>query len=422
MERILIVEDSPTQREMLRHTLEEAGYTVFGANDGAEAWKQLATIRPTLVLTDILMPNMDGYALCRAIKAEPAHRAAPVVLLTSLSDPRDVVAALECGADGFIGKPFENDYLLSRVRAIISNRDLPNRERDDRGVEISHDGKTFLINAERRQVLDLLLSVYEVAMLRNADLAKAQASLRQLNAELERKVQDRTRRLQESNQALETFCYSVAHDLRAPLRGIQGYVTMLSEDLAPKLDDEARAYFDRVRASAARMDRMILDLLAYGRVSNADAKLEPVDLAVEVRRLVAELADEVARTRAVIEVKAEASLPFVTSRVLLQQIVSNLLNNALKFVREGEPPHVTITAGLTRTGAFLEIRDRGIGFDLKYREKIFKVFERLHQGTYDGTGIGLAIVRKAVERLGGDVQIESEPGQGSSFTIRLPQP
>ena len=167
MERILIVEDSPTQREMLRHTLEGAGYEVIAATDGEDAWARINAIAPTLVLTDILMPKRDGYNLCRAIKGDPRLAAVPVVLLTSLSDPKDVVAALECGADGFVGKPFADDYLISRVRGVIANRDLPERDKRERGVEISHEGRTYLITAERRQILDLLLSVYEVAMLRN---------------------------------------------------------------------------------------------------------------------------------------------------------------------------------------------------------------------------------------------------------------
>ena len=421
MERILIVEDSPTQREILRHTLETQGYEVAVAVDGRDAWSRLAQIAPTLVLTDILMPNMDGYALCQAIKKEPKHANVPVVLLTSLSDPKDVVAALECGADGFIGKPFADDYLLARVQSIIATRDL--RERDDTadGVRISHDGRTYLINAERRQILDLLLSVYEVAMLRNADLARAQASLRKLNAELEQKVRDRTRKLEESNQALETFCYSVAHDLRAPLRSIQGYVTILGEltTTGPQAE-EIQQYVERARIAATRMDKMIVDLLAYGRVSHAETAMSSVDVRTEINRVVAEFNEEIGRKQAKVEVEADDA-QFSTSRVLLAQIIANLLNNALKFVRNGEPPHVTIRARITDRGLRIEVQDRGIGIDLTYRHKIFKVFEKLHNEPFPGTGIGLAIVQKAVERLGGEVTVESEPGKGSTFIVLLPQ-
>ena len=417
-ERILIAEDSATQREMLRHTLESQHYHVTTASDGRDAWAKIASVSPTLVITDILMPGLDGYALCRAIKQEPRFAAIPVVLLTSLSDPKDVIAALECGADGFIGKPFADDYLLARIRGVIANRDLPERDKRERGVEIDHAGRTHLITAERRQILDLLLSVYDVAMRRNADLAHAQASLRRLNAELEQKVRDRTRKFEESNTALETFCYSVAHDLRAPLRSIQGFLALLADDPPP--DPAAgRAYAERARAAAGRMDRMIVDLLAYGRVSHSDAPMEWVDLRVEIDRIVAEFAEDVAARHATIEVETDRSRIF-TSRVLLAQILGNLVGNALKFVREGEAPHVTIDARVVDHHVRIAVRDRGIGLDLAYREKIFRVFEKLHNGPFPGTGIGLAIVQKAVDRLAGRIAVDSEPGQGSCFTVELP--
>lgn len=418
MERILIVEDSATQRAMLQHTLESHGYAVTAATNGREAWDRLAALAPTLVITDILMPEMDGYALCRAIKHDPRKAMLPVVLLTSLADSKDVIAALECGADGFIGKPFAEDYLVSRIRGIIANRDLPDRDKRERGVEIVHDGKAHLITAERRQILDLLLSVYEVAMRRNADLAHAQDSLRRLNAELEQKVRDRTRRFEESNKALETFCYSVAHDLRAPLRSIQGYLALVREEAqtsAVPLQD----YTHRAKAAGERMDRMIVDLLAYGKVSHADAPLEWVDLAEEIRRVVAEFADDIKCTGADLTLSVDSSRLW-TSRVLLAQVLSNLLGNALKFVRPGERPRIEITARLEAGRATIGVRDHGIGIDLAYRDKIFRVFEKVHAEPFPGTGIGLAIVHKAVERLGGTVRVESAPGKGSCFTVELP--
>jgi signal transduction histidine kinase len=419
MERILIVEDSATQREMLRHTLATQGYDVVTAADGADAWARLAAIAPTLVVTDIIMPGMDGYALCRAIKQDPEFAALPVVLLTSLSDAKDVIAALECGADGFIGKPFADDYLLARIRGVIANRDLPERDKREQGVEISHEGRTHLITAERQQILDLLLSVYDVAMRRNADLVQAQASLRKLNAELEQKVQDRTRKFQESNKALETFCYSVAHDLRAPLRSIQGYVSMLGEETEHPTTEGLKTCVERTRTAASRMDRMIVDLLAYGRVSHADIPMEWVDLRAEIDRVIAEFADDIATKQAQVSVEA-APVRFWTSRVLLAQVLGNLVGNALKFVRAGERPRVEVIAYLAPNGVRLAVRDHGIGIDLAYREKIFRIFEKVHNEPFPGTGIGLAIVHKAVERLGGSVRVESESGKGSAFTVELP--
>jgi two-component system, sensor histidine kinase and response regulator len=419
MERILIVEDSATQREGLRHSLTQAGYEVVSASDGQDAWQRLAQLAPTMVVSDILMPRMDGYALCRAMKESAVFARVPVVLLTSLSDPKDVIAALECKADGFIGKPFTEDYLLSRIRGVIANRDLPQREKRERGIEISHEGRTYLVTAERSQILDLLLSVYEVAMRRNADLAQAQAKLRTLNSELEQKVRDRTRKLEEINNALETFCYSVAHDLRAPLRGIQGYVAMLKDEYASSLDDVARNYAERACLAAGRMDKMILDLLAYGRVSHADAPMEKVDLRAHIESALSEFSADIQAKGAEVSVRME-DMQITTSRILLAQILSNLIGNALKFVQPGKKPRVEIEA--TRSGDHVAIcvRDQGIGIDPAYVEKIFNVFEKLHTEPFPGTGIGLAIVRKAVERLGGKIAVESQPGQGARFIVELP--
>lgn len=420
MERILIVEDSPTQREMLRHTLESHGYEVALAANGQDAWTRFSHIAPTIVITDIIMPEMDGYALCRAIKRAPDFARIPVVLLTSLSDPKDVIAGLECGADSFVGKPFAEDYLLARIRDVIANRDLPARDKRERGIEITHEGRNHLITAERPQILNLLLSVYEVAVRRNEDLIEAQAKLRKLNDELEQKVRDRTRKLEESNRSLETFCYSIAHDLRAPLRGIQGYVGILQEDYAAKLDEAAKGYAGRACAAAARMDTMIADLLAYGRISHGEAPMREIDLRVEFRRVLADMADQIEAKHA--EVRIEVTAPHVwASPVLLTQVLLNLLGNALKFGRPGIVPQIQLSAHAVGDRVEVSVTDNGIGIAPAYRSKIFNVFEKAHtEPAYPGTGIGLAIVQKAVERMNGSVRVANGPDGGTCFTCDLP--
>jgi len=422
MERVLIVEDSPTQREMLQHTLENGGYHVVTAVNGKDAWQRFTQIAPTLVVTDILMPEMDGYELCRAIKQTPASARIPVVLLTSLANPKDVIMGLECGADNFIGKPFDEDHLLSRIRHVIANRDLPARDKREQGVEISHEGRTHLITAERPQIVDLLLTVYEVAVRRNEDLIRAEAKLRKLNSDLEQKVRDRTRKLEESNRSLETFCYSIAHDLRAPLRGINGFLTILAEDYAENLDETARDYAARTVAAAGRMDKMIQALLAYGRISHADAPLRQMDLRQELARVVDDFAEEIRVKQA--KVRIEVTAPFVSaSPVLLTQLLTNLIGNALKFVKPGQPPEITLSADAVGSGerVAIAVADQGIGIDPPYLEKIFDVFERGHNDpAYTGTGIGLAIVRKAAERMSGTVRVESPAGGGSRFVVELP--
>ena len=189
---ILIVEDSATQAEQLRHILEHHGYAVRVARHGLEALDRLHESRPLLVISDINMPEMNGYDLCRRIRADGALADLPIILLTSLSDPDDVVLGLESGADNFVTKPVDEEYLLSRIRYIMANRHLRSLEGTRISLEISVRGRKHNITADRLQMLHLLLSTYESAMLRSKQLAAAQEELRQLNESLEQKVRERT--------------------------------------------------------------------------------------------------------------------------------------------------------------------------------------------------------------------------------------
>ncbi len=169
---ILLAEDSRTQAEQLKHLFEQQGYAVTLARDGAEALAAARQHKPTLVISDIVMPKMDGYALCKAIKSDPALKDIPVVLVTSLNSPHDVIKGLECGADNFITKPYEEKYLLSRVAYILVNRELRKRDKMQLGVELSLGGQSYVISAERQQILDLLISTYEQAVRINEELGE----------------------------------------------------------------------------------------------------------------------------------------------------------------------------------------------------------------------------------------------------------
>src|SRR3990170_8148049 len=189
---IRIVEDSPTQAAKLKFFLEQHGYQVSVANNGKEAIASMSKRKPTIAISDIIMPEMDGYELCRQIKADENLKDIPVILLTSLSDPEDIVRSLECGADNFITKPYEEKYLLSRINYIIANRELRKSEKLEIGIEILFAGQKYFINSERRQILDLLLYTYEIAPNKNVELINAQDKLKVLNEQLERKVEERT--------------------------------------------------------------------------------------------------------------------------------------------------------------------------------------------------------------------------------------
>jgi diguanylate cyclase (GGDEF)-like protein len=187
-DHVLVVEDSPTQAEGLKYILEQEGYRVSIAGNGVEALVQLKKYVPDIIISDIMMPEKDGYQLCKEIKADDALKNIPVILLTALSDPKDVLRGLECGADNFITKPFNIKYLLDHIRNIIINVRLRRESTSLQGVEIFFEGERYFITAERQQILDLLLSTYVTAVHKNLELARAQDALQMTNSMLEEKT------------------------------------------------------------------------------------------------------------------------------------------------------------------------------------------------------------------------------------------
>jgi signal transduction histidine kinase len=233
--------------------------------------------------------------------------------------------------------------------------------------------------------------------------------------------EQRGNQLQTAYGEMESFAYSVSHDLRAPLRGIQGMATALEEDHGPSLAPEGRAYLDKILQSSAKMDTLIRDMLEYSRVTRAQLDLEPTDVGASLSEAQANIAADVEKSRAVIKVQGPLP-PVLANRRLLSQVFSNLLANAIKFVRPGVPPEVTISAEDLGNFIRIQVKDNGIGIAPEYQAKVFRMFERLHApDEYPGTGIGLAIVQKGVERMNGKLGLQSTPGEGSSFWIDLPK-
>ncbi len=253
------------------------------------------------------------------------------------------------------------------------------------------------------------------------ELNAAKEQLRRYSEDLEDVVATRTRSLEESIQSMEGVCYHLAHDLRAPLRSMQGFSSILLQSCGSALDRFGKNSLERIAEAARRMDVLINDLLAYGNLSHAATPLERIDLDLVADAVVRSLADEIRSTSAIVEVRRP--LPEAWGgRTVLQQCLLNLLSNALKYVAPGIRPHVQLWGEVNGESISIFVRDNGIGIDQTFHERIFHMFERLHSPqAYPGTGIGLAIVKKGVQRLGGKVLVESHPGQGSCFCIELPR-
>lgn len=251
------------------------------------------------------------------------------------------------------------------------------------------------------------------------DVIEARESVRRANVLLERRVEERTTELEEANSELQAFAHSVAHDLRAPLRNIQGYASAILEDEQARMSEEGAMYAQRMADSALRLDRLIQDLLAYSRLSRAQLTLERVDLGSWIRRVLQDMSTEFAAREA--QVSAPSEFPAVLAHgPTLGQALTNLLSNAVKFVAVDVLPKVNISVERVGDQVRLTVADNGIGIAREHQERIFRVFERLHGSErYPGTGIGLAIVRRGIERMGGRVWVESAPNAGARFQVEL---
>ena len=247
-------------------------------------------------------------------------------------------------------------------------------------------------------------------------LAEAQRQIQAHATEMERLVEERTARLQESISELESFSYSISHDMRAPLRAMQSFAKILSEEYGPRIGPEGSEYLKRIVAAAKRMDKLILDVLHYSRVARTDWDL----VAVDVEKLIRSIIESFPAFQAPnAEIVLEGRFPKVRgNEAALTQCISNLLSNAVKFVKAGQQPRVQIWSEARDSAERLFFKDNGIGIEPAAHERIFGIFQRLST-QYEGTGIGLSIVRKAAERMGGKVGLHSEPGHGSTFWLEL---
>ena len=245
--------------------------------------------------------------------------------------------------------------------------------------------------------------------------------LRRLHDSLEDHIAERTAELTRTIAELEAFSYSISHDLRAPLRAINGYAAIVLDEHASVLDREGRDLFDRIAANASKMARLIDGLLDFSRLARSECDIADVNMTTLVRSVVNELTAERGTGGMKPEIQVHDLPATQGNEAMLRQVWTNLVSNALKFSRDREPPCIEISARVEQGERIFEIRDNGVGFGMAYAEKLFGVFNRLHAASeFPGVGVGLAIVRRIVQRHGGRVWAESEVGVGSTFSFALP--
>lgn len=418
---ILVVEDSLTQAVKLQYTLQENRFQVRLVRNGAEALQSIKENKPTIIISDIVMPKMDGYELCRKIKSDPSTKDIPVILLTALSDLQDVVKALESGADNFITKPYTEKFLLSRIRHVLVNQRLRSRNRNsDGGIDVFFAESRYSLSSEPAQIADLLLSTFENAVQKNLELQDANQQLLAVQQELKQK----NIQLKRLNEQKDSFLGMAAHDLRNPLGHISLVADMLSMDLAEKLTGNQKELLDLTRNSSAFMLQLINELLDITKIESGklELNLQSVDLISLMEHNIL-INRNLSRKKAIdiLFQSGESRLELMLDSQKIEQVLNNLINNAVKFSFSD----TVITVGLIREAGkvIISVKDQGQGIPADEINKLFEPFKRTSVQSTAGeksTGLGLAIVRKIVLGHQGNIWVESEVGVGTTFYVSLP--
>lgn len=355
---VLIVDDVEANLVALEAQLGTLDCEVVRARSGNEALRQLLHRDFAVMLLDVQMPEMDGFEVARLARDNRSTRDVPIVFVTAMHETEEsMLQGYGSGAIDFLFKPINAHVLRGKVKVFLE------------------------LAANRRRLLD--------------EISAHESTVREL----------------------EAFSYSVSHDLRAPLRPLHGFCTVLLEDYAAVLDDKAKNYLERIRAAAQRMGHLIDDLLELSKVSHGAVRRTSFDLAPIVGAIIAELR-EAEPTRAV-DVVVPERLEVSADRHLLQIAFENLLRNAWKFTRNRAPARIEVGVAKGREHV-LFVSDDGVGFDPSFAGRLFQPFQRLHQAhEFEGTGIGLAIVNRIVSRHSGRLWAEAAVGKGARFFFTI---
>jgi len=376
---ILLVDDKPENLSALESILDRPDYRLVRALSGQDALLALLTDDYAAIVLDVQMPGMSGIELARIIRGRKKTQHIPIVFLTAHGDD-SAVAGYQAGAVDFLTKPIQPSVLRSKVAVF---------------AELFRKSNALTAEVEERRLAERRIS--------------------ELNAELS----DRVEQLAAANAELESFSFTVSHDLRAPLRQVSGFVTLLEEGLAARHTDQDEQYIRLIRDSVSRMGQLIDDLLAFSRVGRIDLNRSSVNLLP----LVEQVREELAPAMQGRDIRwTIGALPRVEGdAALLRQVYANLLDNALKFTRKRGRAEIDIGARKEGDEHILSVRDNGVGFDSRYADRLFGVFQRLHSSAeFEGTGIGLASVRRIILRHNGRIWVESAPGSGTTVYFSLP--
>ena len=378
---ILLVDDEQANIDALEAVLEGLGQNLVKATRGEQALKCVLDHDFAVILLDVQMPGMSGIETAALIRARECSRTTPIIFLTGMMRTAEMIfSGYSAGAVDYLMKPLEPEVLRAKVAVFV--------ELDCARHELQQE------IAERVRIAE---------------------QVTELNYALREKNED----LQAANSDLEAFCHSVSHDLRMPLRHIHSYVSLLEVSVASKLNAEERQHVQTVQKAALRMTRLIDDLLAFSRIGRAEMHRQRIDMDDLIDETCQEMAPDLNDRR--IDWLRQAIPDTIGDPQLMKQVWVNLLANAVKYTRPRDPAKIEIGADVSENEVVYYVRDNGVGFNMRYVDRLFGVFQRLHtEKDFEGTGVGLANVRRIVQRHGGRTWAEGLEGQGATVYFSLP--
>lgn len=377
--KLLIVDDEPAQMRAMCDTLQLEGYAVTGCTSAKQALQAMREEHFDLAITDLTMPEMNGIAFLKAAREIDPQLIG--IVMTGHGSIDTAVAAMKAGAFDYVLKPFTLRAMLPALERALSVRHLLNE---------------------------------------NFQLRQTEEMIRNLNASLERAVEDRTRQLTDANKELEAFAHSISHDLRGPLRAVNNFTHLLGEECRDQMNERARGYLDRVLSASTRMEQLIEDLMRLSRVNGADLRRTTINVSRMVSSIIADLQSRDPERH--VETAIREDLFAQADPQLLRIALENLIGNAWKFTKNAPEARIEFGSSDPKNSVFY-VRDNGAGFNPEYAKDLFVPFKRLHSSDeFPGSGIGLSIVQRVIRRHGGCIEAEGSEGHGATFYFQIPEP
>jgi len=373
MYKLLIIDDQKSILQMLQRRFARFDYDVLTANNKKEAFEMLENNSFDLILLDYMMPKVSGFDLFLSFHEEYNI---PVIMMTAHSSINLVIEFMRNGGADFIEKPLDMDLLLLRIeRAIKQSRLLKDQ-----------------------------IAVKE----------KAEADLKETNSEL----LEKTKKLEQKNKELDAFTAAVSHDLKAPISNIKGFLSILKKKVgAENSDEEISKYFNYIEEGTNKMDLLISELLGFAKMEQVKKNIETINS----QELVAEIISLInANNKNPTKIEVGELPEIKGDLILIRQVFYNLIHNAVKYSHKKTNPMVSITAVNNKDETYFAIKDNGVGFNQEYADQLFNVFTRLHPNEFEGIGIGLANVKRIVERHNGRIWAKGKEGEGATFYFSLP--